>query len=729
MTISIWRYSHLALAVSSFLFITLASLTGIVLSFKPVVEKMQPYKSKGFNQTSVATLIPNLTKNFTDIIEVKVDDDQFVVVDATDLSDQSGKFYIDPNSGKVLGKVAPENEFFEWVTALHRSLFLHQLGRFFVGLSSFLLFLIATSGTVLIIQRQRGLRRFFSKIVKDHFAQYYHVVLGRLLLIPIIIISVTGVMLSLQTFDVFKEQKISPKIDFDALKSTPKKDIKDFDIFKSTKLSDVQSIEFPFSTDVEDYFTVKLNDREITVNQITGYVLTNQPVAKAKQWVNLSMDLHTGRTNAIWAIVLAIASANILFFIYSGFIIWWKRRQGKIKNKYKADDAEFILLVGSENGTTFRFANVIHQQLLKNCKTSFICQLNDYRVFPKAKQLIVFTATYGLGDAPTNAAKFINLLNQHKQLQPLGFSVVAFGSHAYPDFCKFGFEVNNALTQQEWAKPVLEIHTVNDRSPEEFTNWATLWAQTANIEISAIAQLLETKSIKTQVFEVVDKKVSVQEEPSFTIRLKPKRNVKFTSGDLLSICPANDHRERQYSIGKIDNDVQLSVKLHQNGLGSGFLHQLQVGQILSAVVVNNKHFHFPAKAKTVIMISNGTGVAPFLGMIAQHGQSKHIHLYCGFRDKNSFNLYESILNSETQILKTLHVAYSREGIKQYVKDLLFSDVDFVYKTLTDGGFIMLCGSLSMQKDVIDWLENVCQEKEGKSLSFYQSRGQVLMDCY
>lgn len=729
MTISIWRYSHLALAVSSFIFIAIASFTGIILSFKPVAEKIQPFKIKEFNQLSVAELLPNLNKKFTDVIEVSVDNNQFVVVDATDLNDNSGKFYINPNSGAVLGKVEKENEFFQWVTALHRSLFLHQLGRFFVGLATFLLLLIATSGTVLIIQRQRGIKAFFSKIVKDNFAQYYHVVLGRLLLIPIIIISVTGVVISMQTFEVFKDQKITAKIDFDTLRIAPQKEIKDFDVFKQTRLSEVKSIEFPFSTDVEDYFILKLKDKEITVNQLTGDVLSMQTVPEINQLVNLSMDLHTGRTNLIWAIVLAIASANILFFIYSGFLIWWKRRQGKVKNVYKAAQAEYIILVGSENGSTFLFAKAIHQQLLKNGRTSFIGQLNDYKVFPNAQQLIFFTATYGLGEAPTNSAKFIKLLNQHQQLQSIDFSVVAFGSHAYPEFCKFGFEVNHALLNQKWAKPLLEIHTVNDRSLEDFAKWSNLWAQNVMIELSPLTELIIPKPLKKQVFNVVAKRVTAQKDPSFILRLSAKNSTKISSGDLLSIFPANDHRERQYSIGKIGKDLQLSVKLHKDGIGSGFLYQLEVGQSLNAAIIRHKHFHFPLKAKTVIMVSNGTGIAPFLGMIDQYGRNKDIHLYCGFRDQHSFSLYENILNVEVDKLKTLHVAFSREGQKQYVKDLLYKDVAFVHQVLLNDGCIMLCGSLSMQKDVVNWLEQICQERSNKSISFYQSRGQVLMDCY
>ena len=44
MTISIWRYSHLALAITASVFILLASVTGIILAFQPISEQLQPYK-------------------------------------------------------------------------------------------------------------------------------------------------------------------------------------------------------------------------------------------------------------------------------------------------------------------------------------------------------------------------------------------------------------------------------------------------------------------------------------------------------------------------------------------------------------------------------------------------------------------------------------------------------------------------------------------------------------
>jgi len=70
---------------------------------------------------------------------------------------------------------------------------------------------------------------------------------------------------------------------------------------------------------------------------------------------------------------------------------------------------------------------------------------------------VILTSTYGLGDAPSNANKFLHLLQQHPQQQPIHFSVAGFGSHAYADFCRFAFEVNNTLSEQSWATPLLEI--------------------------------------------------------------------------------------------------------------------------------------------------------------------------------------------------------------------------------------------------------------------------------
>lgn len=731
MTISIWRYSHLTLAISSFIFILLASITGIILAFEPISQKIKPYHTENFNDVSLEEMIISFKKNYDEILDISIDHNQFVILKAINENGENIEVYANPKTSEILGKVEKPNDFFQWITTLHRSLFLHETGRFIIGLVSFLLLLITISGLAIVIQRQRGIKRFFTKIVKENFAQYYHTVLGRLSAVIIILIAATGTYLTLVKFEIFTEQKILHSIDFKVIKSEPKKELAEFDIFKNTLLTDVQKVEFPFSDDVEDYYTIQLKDRELIINQFTGEILSEVVYSKIKILNNLSLDLHTGRTNIIWAIILAIATANILFFVWSGFVITLKRRKNKLKNKYKKDECEIIILVGSENGSTIHYANLVQQEFIKNGKKTFISELNNYSVFPKAEHLIIMTATYGLGDSPTNASDFLKKIKETPQSNTIYFSVVGFGSKSYPDFCQFAFDVNNLLLSENWAKPFINIHTVNDKSPNDFIEWTTIWSKKSETPIKISPEILKVKSKPLQKFSVIEKTDVTHADGAFLIRLKPKKKIQFTSGDLFAIYPANDHRERFYSIGKIKNEIQLSVKLHQNGLGSSYLYNVNKGDTIEARLDYNIHFHLPKEAKNIVMISNGTGIAPFLGMIDENKNKAEIHLYCGFRDHNSYELYRKNIekNLAEQKLKQLHLAYSREGNKQYVKDLVINDAELMVKTLKNKGVIMICGSLAMQEMVLEKLSIICTENNIKSIEFYKTNNQILTDCY
>src|SRR5690606_21681769 len=127
--------------------------------------------------------------------------------------------------------------------------------------------------------------------------------------------------------------------------------------------------------------------------QVNGDLMQETKFPYSAVLEKLNIDLHTGRTNIIWAIILGLASLNIVFFIYTGFVITFKRTRTKIRNKYKAAQAEIVILVGSENGSTLFFANQIHKQLLADGKRSFLAEMNQYQSFPAAQQLLIFTST------------------------------------------------------------------------------------------------------------------------------------------------------------------------------------------------------------------------------------------------------------------------------------------------------------------------------------------------
>ncbi|WP_338732410.1 PepSY domain-containing protein [Mangrovimonas cancribranchiae] len=727
MTISIWRYSHLALAVSSFVFIVLASVTGIILAFQPISEQMEPYNVADLDNITLAETVVVFQNTYPEIIDIKVDANDFVIatVFTEDGNDLSG--YFNPKTAEFLGEELKPSPFFQWVTNFHRSLFLKSVGRFFVGLCSFLLCLIAVTGTILIVKRQRGVKRFFTKIINDDFNQYWHVILGRLSLLPIIIITVTGVYLSLEKFDALPETKTAHNIDYELLSETPKQDVSHFSIFTNTSLSEVKHIEFPFSSDVEDYFTVKLHDKDLLVNQFTGAILSEVNTPKVEVFSALSFNLHTGKGSILWSIILAVATANILFFVYSGFAMTLKRRKSRLKNKFKAEDAEIVILVGSENGSTINYANTFFKQLIKQNKKAFIAEMNAYTQYPNAKHLVVMTATYGQGDAPTNASQFFQKLNENTNTKDLKFSVVGFGSLAYPDFCQFAYDVDKKL--QQMYTPILPIFTINDKSIDAFNQWVENWSEASGISVTIPQEHLTIQPKQLKKLKVISK-TKTNVDNTFLITLKPKKHHQFTSGDLLAIYPKNDYRERLYSIGKVNGTMQLSIKLHENGLGSEFLHSAADGDKIKARLVKNSAFHFPKKTKQVFMIANGTGVAPFLGMLQQN-KNIETHLYLGLRTQESFRLYQEQIKQllfDGKLTKH-HLALSRVGDKHYVQDFLKRDAKTVAKLLYNNGVIMICGSLAMHKSVMSVLEEIAVTYNNKPLSYYQNKQQIKSDCY
>jgi len=729
MTISIWRYSHLSLAISSALFIVIASITGIILAFEPISNKLKPYNISNLETISIAETVSVLQDKYDEIITLEVDENNFITTSVILKDGKSDTFYIDPTTGEKIGKSISRKKIYEFATNLHRSLFLKSTGRFMVGFVSFLLLLISISGVYLIVIRQGGFSKVFSKIIKENIHQYYHIVVGRYMLIPIIIITLTGIYLSLEKFSFLPQVNNSHQI-LNADKTAPSIHPIDFKFFKSTKLQDIEKIEFPFSSDEDDYFFVKTIDNEFAIHQFNGEIISQKKKSLVALGSHYSFLLHTGHGSIIWSIILLLASVAILFFIYSGFSMTLKRRKesSSIKNKTLKDVAEYILLVGSETGSTIRFASVFKNALIKANKSVFTSELNSYDTYENAKNIIIFTATYGEGDAPANAQKFIQRMNTIEPINKLNYSVIGFGSKAYPEFCKYAIKVNENLQNHHKFSPTIPLFKINNQEINSFNKWVAKWSHFNKIELET--NFNENLKPNKQVFTVVNK-TAMNEDNTFIIQLKPDKKIKFTSGDLLSITPKNETKSRLYSIGKINDTILLSIRKHEAGFCSTYFHNLRIADKIKASIQENKKFNFPKKSKEVILIANGTGIAPFLGMI-QENKNVKVHLFWGGRNKKSFEIYKKmiLLALKNKTLTSLNIAYSREQKEnKYVQNLLKNHTKLVSKILQNENHILICGSLKMQKGVENIIDLIAKQKLNSNIKTLKENNLIKADCY
>ena len=418
--------------------------------------------------------------------------------------------------------------------------------------------------------------------------------------------------------------------------------------------------------------------------------------------------------------------------MYTGGLISYKRLRSRSKNICAADTAEIVILVGTENGSTRNFANSLQKVLLEHKQTVFIDDLNAYQDYPEMKHLVILTSTYGVGDPPANAGKFLAQFEQSPPTHKVHCAIVGFGSYAYPDFCQYAQDVEEALHKQENCLLNDPAYLIHNKSYTSFVTWAQNWGNELGLRLELPPAQASRKAKVSQL--KVTQKAQVQDGFGDTFLLTLQANgVPFQSGDLLAIEPPEDPVARLYSIAKISpNQILLSIKRHKQGVCSNYLHQLSREDVLEAGIQPNKDFHFPSRVPTVTLIANGTGIAPFLGMIQEKRSGMEVYLYWGGRNTQSYTLYKPWIDAAlaNKGLDGLEIAYSREESQfSYVQDIVQQSQNPIAKRLNLGGVIMICGSIAMQNEVLKILEELCQNHADQTLSFYQNRGQILMDCY
>jgi len=729
-----WRKLHLILALVAALFLIIASVTGAILAFEPIEKELHPYRVKNADEITIAAFIETLDSTYAEVelLEAEMDENGFMKLSIIDEEGEMQSFYINAETGQKLGNSNKPKTIYDFSRKLHRSLFLGSLGRLTMGIVSAILVLIIISGIALIIKRQLGVKRFFSGVTRDHFFQYIHVVLGRFTFPLIIVIAITGAYLSLDRFGFLpKENKVKHNVDFESLADTPEIHKYEFPVFKNTTLDQVQKIQFPFTPFPEDYFQLRLEDKDIIVNQYTGGVESVQKLGEIRAWNNWMFNLHTGQGSITWSLLLLFGSISIFVFVVSGFVITAKRLRGKTINKTKKEDAEVVILVGSENGSTGIFARHFRKLLQKRNIPVYMTALNNYTAFPKMKQLVVLTSTYGDGDPPSNASKFLNKFQKGMPEHPFQFSVVAFGSEDYAQFCKFGADVHKALSSCSVADSFLPLVKVNKQADEQRMGWLKAWSQKFNIDLTLEEQKIELPGFKFKVVGITEP--TERNHQHYTVQLKSTK-AQFRSGDLFVVKPPADKTERFYSIGTTeDGSILLSIRKHENGICSSYLSSLKQGDTIKARIQQNPSFHFPENTKRILAIANGTGVAPFLGMAHENAGKIPMKILWGMKSKEISNLYSKTLEQlkESGALETLTMVYSAEPDrkKEYVQDVLSDNINEISQLLKEGGVILICGSLAMRDAVFAQLKTLLESNSNLNLNKFIEKGQVLSDCY
>lgn len=717
------RQLHSLVGLVAAVLVMVLALSGAILSLDPTLDRLgATVPAEG--QVSVATLAGRVARHYPGAEQIQRTPSGTILV-YYDRDGQVGIDRVDPLTGQRIGPYTP-SAFSRWLKNLHRSFLLDTPGRAAAGILALVMLVLAISGVVLLVKRVGGWRNIAGPL-RGTLVQRWHAQVGRIVVFGLLLSALTGIYMSAVTFE-FLSDGVQDEPDFPSSVATgPAAPVTALPALQAVDLNDFRELVYPYPGDPSAVYSLSTAQGDGYVDQVNGALLSYLPHGGIRRAYELVYELHTGQ--GLWwlGLILGLCALSVPLMGVTGALTWWQRRQSmpRIAGNSGAQSADTVILVGSENNSTWGFAAALHDALTQaglRVHTAAMNQLaSEYR---RARRLFILTATYGDGDAPSSAQRFLTRLPKVKVNPDTGFAVLGFGDRQFPQFCKFARDVDAALLAHGWRR-AMDLDTIDRQSAQAFTRWGNAVGQLIGRELNLVHTPVRPRTRAFELIERVDYGQEVQAPTSilrFTavardgvagrlLRLIGSNGLpRFEVGDLVGILPPDSAIPRFYSLASKSGDgfLEICVRKLPEGVCSEFLHGLKPGERIDAFIQLHPDFR-PASGKAaVILIGSGTGIGPLAGFIRNNTGRHPMYLYWGGRDPASDFLYEPELSEYLADgrLTGLHTAFSRVKDGAYVQHKVLGDATQIRQLVESGAQVLVCGSRGMAKGIAKALDEI-----------------------
>ncbi len=721
------------------LLLTVLSLSGAALSLFPAAERLST--SQLTATLSVAGLAERIQGVYPQVEQIRRAPSGKVTAYWLDKGAPQAAV-IDPATGQGIASADP-NQLERWLTNLHRSLFLGDSGRMVMAAGAAAMLVLALSGAALVARRAGGWRRWFAPL-RGPLSARLHVEIARAAVAGLLLSSATALWMTASTFDLLPDGGATLAAPADTSGQTGVA-IAAMDLLGRTPLAELRSLSFPNPDDVSDVFTLKTDRGTGYLDQGTGAVLAWSDLTGWQRVSETVYMLHTGQGASLLGLVLGLMALGVPVMAGTGIAVWLAGRRGRphIRDNAPAGRAETVLLVGSEGGSTWGFAATLHATLSDAGQAVHTAPMSSFDParYGQAQRILILTATYGDGDAPASAKKFLDRLKSQPAAPAIPLAVLGFGDRSFPAYCAFAKAVVEMAEAQGW-NTLVPFDTVDRQSTQDFARWGRSLGAAMSIDLALTHQAVLPAALSLTLVSRRDYGAEVQ-APTTVLRFAlPKLPLRqrlsgrgfgrFAAGDLLGILPESSAVARFYSLasGHRDGFIEIVVKKHPAGLCSSQLFGLEPGDTVSAFLRRNPGFRVGRSRTPLILIGAGTGIGPLAGFVRANARRRPIHLFFGMRHPDSDFLYGEELAGWQRAgrLRQLVTACSRGRKPHYVQDALREEAAEVARLIRKGARVMVCGGRDMAAGVSAALTDILAPI-GMTMALLKAEGRYVEDVY
>jgi len=731
------RRLHALAGLVGLALVTFMAVTGFVLSLQPLLETANRVQATG--APSIAEVAGRVAEHIPGVERLVRSASGQLVAYGVDGSTRSAEI-VDPNTGTATAAYAP-SPVFSFVAELHRSLFLDGAGHGVAGFAALVILVLAVSGLVLLVRKLGGVRQLLARS-RGTGAKRLHTDLARIAVLALFLTAATGAYMSAVYFELVPSEDSAFSFAPAGTGAAPAP-VGSLASLQAIPLGDLRELVFPAANDATDVFTLTSAEGQGYVDQSTGAMLSFTPNNGWQRVYEFVYMLHTGQGAPLLAVLLGLGALAVPALAITGVAIWWLRRRSmpRVTRNAAAREADAVILVGSESGTTWGFAASLHQALTAAGRRVHLAAMNDLRrAYPQASHLFILTATYGDGAAPSSARQF--LARCAKLASRPAYAVLGFGDRSFPHFSAYAAQVDGALAARGLDR-LLPVYGGDRQSPADFNAWGQLLGEEIGIELAlshvpprppARRFVLEERAlygIEVQA-PVVRLRFGVSRGRSaFALGPGSVRLPRFEAGDLLGILPSGSDVPRYYSIASSSREgvLEICVRKQAGGVCSEYLHGLVPGAVVDAFIRPNPDFRPNRSRRPLILVGAGAGVAPLAGFI-RNNRHRSVHLFFGARDPHSDFLYREEFTEAMADgrLASLTTAFSRVMGGGYVQQRLLEQAAAIRQLVERGAQIMVCGGREMAGDVRQAID-LCLVPLDLSVDTLKQKGLYLEDAY
>jgi sulfite reductase (NADPH) flavoprotein alpha-component len=427
-------------------------------------------------------------------------------------------------------------------------------------------------------------------------------------------------------------------------------------------------------------------------------------------------------------------ATSLLIFSYLLFCwLCWRHHQRKqessaaLNNIGNESDVDIIVAYASQTGNAIRIAQQSAQQLQQAGKVVELLPLNQLtgKQLLTATHVLIIASTYGEGEAPDNAKRFIprtlNVLDD-QSLQSVEYLILGLGDSSYTHFCGFAQQLHNALHQRgahaladmisvdklddsalrhwqyylgklagtshfaDWSKPTYSDWLLISRN---CINPASLGAPAYHLQLQPLAPSANSQSWQAGDIVEIGPCNSLARIEYFLQRIQRnipieallEKDLHLNDSELSSLASMDDEAviaslaelaHREYSIASVPEEGSLDLLVRQVqlpheqlGIGSGWLTaHAPLNSVIRLRVRSNPHFHSPPAQHPLILIGNGTGIAGLRSHLANPARAAGKHwLFFGERNECADDFFSADINrwQQTGLLTRVNKVFSRDA--------------------------------------------------------------------